>query len=680
MSKREKMHSHAPLIGDEMDASTPNSGDGIARRASSKSPGDAQRSIHGIGEVARDENWRLVGEDLSSVARDRDYLRSRLLIEERRRIAAEAKAHALEASLSWRLTAPIRFVSGHAPGMARAFRAVGRKTRAAFRNLSGTDPQSSEPEPGSDAALLLASPLFDEKWYRLHCSSAGPTRASAIAHFLAFGSRLGMDPHPLFLCGWYLSENPDVLLSGQNPLVHYLRTGDLETRNPHPLFDVAWYTATYKAALSSFKGTCLEHFLANANEKRCDPHILFACDWYLRMYPDLARSRVNPLVDYLTEGFRSGRNPHPLFDGEWYRQQAGNSLAPDVPPLLHYVLSGAKAGISPLEDFNAEFVKKSTSGMDVTAETPLATFIRMRSCFRARQASGREDMPSAILKSDLRKPRLFVGVVAYDASREDLERFSRSVRASAQANERLFVEIGLISNGPRDVTADALELGFAYALHVDNRGFGQAQNLLMKRAFAGGADLYVGANPDGFFHRMCLSYLASASDYFAGSCLVEAREFPGEHPKIFDPLSLDTPWACGACLGIPRRIWEDIGGFDEKIFMYCEDVDLSWRARQAGWGVKHVPFALFYHDTRDRSASSWRQKQSLTSAHYLAHKWNARQLETAVVAEMRRLEIPVIPHDSVDDGVASTSENACPNIVSVVDEDHGLSFAPVRWS
>jgi GT2 family glycosyltransferase len=44
---------------------------------------------------------------------------------------------------------------------------------------------------------------------------------------------------------------------------------------------------------------------------------------------------------------------------------------------------------------------------------------------------------------------------------------------------------------------------------------------------------------------------------------------------------------------------ERIGAFDEKsFFMYCDDVDFSWRTRLAGYRVVYQPSACVFHDKR----------------------------------------------------------------------------------
>jgi GT2 family glycosyltransferase len=53
--------------------------------------------------------------------------------------------------------------------------------------------------------------------------------------------------------------------------------------------------------------------------------------------------------------------------------------------------------------------------------------------------------------------------------------------------------------------------------------------------------------------------------------------------------------ACGGAALYRRAMLEDIGLFDEELFMYCEDVDLNWRAQLAGYRCIFVPQAVVYH-------------------------------------------------------------------------------------
>lgn len=53
--------------------------------------------------------------------------------------------------------------------------------------------------------------------------------------------------------------------------------------------------------------------------------------------------------------------------------------------------------------------------------------------------------------------------------------------------------------------------------------------------------------------------------------------------------------ACGGAMAVRRCVIEQVGPFDESLFMYCEDIDLNWRAQRAGWRCVYVPEAVVYH-------------------------------------------------------------------------------------
>ncbi len=53
--------------------------------------------------------------------------------------------------------------------------------------------------------------------------------------------------------------------------------------------------------------------------------------------------------------------------------------------------------------------------------------------------------------------------------------------------------------------------------------------------------------------------------------------------------------ACGGGVAYRRAAWKEAGGFDERLFMYMEDVDLGWRLHLLGWDVVYAPAARLYH-------------------------------------------------------------------------------------
>lgn len=55
-------------------------------------------------------------------------------------------------------------------------------------------------------------------------------------------------------------------------------------------------------------------------------------------------------------------------------------------------------------------------------------------------------------------------------------------------------------------------------------------------------------------------------------------------------------WASGACLLLRRSAVEEIGGLDDGFFMYCEDIDLCRRLRDAGYDIRFAPGAVVTHE------------------------------------------------------------------------------------
>ena len=75
----------------------------------------------------------------------------------------------------------------------------------------------------------------------------------------------------------------------------------------------------------------------------------------------------------------------------------------------------------------------------------------------------------------------------------------------------------------------------------------------------------------------------------------EFRQKPFEHPKYYNPVTLETTWSSHACILLRRSAFEKVGGYEEKIFMYGEDVELSYRLRSQGYKLKYVPHCVCWH-------------------------------------------------------------------------------------
>jgi N-acetylglucosaminyl-diphospho-decaprenol L-rhamnosyltransferase len=63
-----------------------------------------------------------------------------------------------------------------------------------------------------------------------------------------------------------------------------------------------------------------------------------------------------------------------------------------------------------------------------------------------------------------------------------------------------------------------------------------------------------------------------------------------------EPSERPVGWLSGSCLLLRRSAFDEVSGFDERYFMYMEDVDLGDRLGKAGWQNIYVPSAEILHD------------------------------------------------------------------------------------
>ncbi len=97
-------------------------------------------------------------------------------------------------------------------------------------------------------------------------------------------------------------------------------------------------------------------------------------------------------------------------------------------------------------------------------------------------------------------------------------------------------------------------------------------------------------------------------DYFeyagAAGGFIDSYGFPFCRGRIFDELEKDNGqydddceifWASGACFFIRKSVFEELGGFDADFFAHQEEIDLCWRAFNAGYTAKYVASSTVFH-------------------------------------------------------------------------------------
>lgn len=163
-------------------------------------------------------------------------------------------------------------------------------------------------------------------------------------------------------------------------------------------------------------------------------------------------------------------------------------------------------------------------------------------------------------------------------------------------------------NSSTDSTVDTLnelreEFGERFAgfdtLERPNQGFGAGHNA----AIAPGNNPYIlVVNPDiEFDTAMLRSIVADALSSNPEVACWEARQKPFEHPKLYDPVTRETSWCSHACVLLRRDVFEEVGRYDERIFLYGEDVEFSFRLRDAGYQLKYCPKAVVWHYTYEEA-------------------------------------------------------------------------------
>lgn len=194
-------------------------------------------------------------------------------------------------------------------------------------------------------------------------------------------------------------------------------------------------------------------------------------------------------------------------------------------------------------------------------------------------------------------PPLDIVIITY-FSEEHISRCIDSIFLSDYPNEKM--RIIIVDNNSKDRTIPIVENMQQKNIHLiknsKNSGFGLAVNL----AFTCATSKYVFVlNPDTELTASTLKLLVTEAllSEKEGFCAWEARQEPFEHPKIYDPVTRETEWISGACFLISRQVFNMVSGFDPNIFLYAEDVDLSWRLRKLGYRLRYVPCARVVHKT-----------------------------------------------------------------------------------
>jgi N-acetylglucosaminyl-diphospho-decaprenol L-rhamnosyltransferase len=213
-------------------------------------------------------------------------------------------------------------------------------------------------------------------------------------------------------------------------------------------------------------------------------------------------------------------------------------------------------------------------------------------------------------------------------TRDLLVRCLRSLEPEVEAGR---LQAWVVDNASTDGSARAARslAPWAHVLEPGrNLGFGAAVNLVASQT---DGEWLLAANADIALEPAALEALLAAGGDPAVGCVAPRLILPGGstqhsvHPfptlgftaafnaglhrvaPIGERLCLEgywdperprtVPWAIGACLLLRRRAFEEAGGFDDRQWLYAEDLELGWRLRDRGWSTRYEPSARVLHES-----------------------------------------------------------------------------------
>lgn len=196
-------------------------------------------------------------------------------------------------------------------------------------------------------------------------------------------------------------------------------------------------------------------------------------------------------------------------------------------------------------------------------------------------------------------PAIDLSIVTHNSSRW-IPAFLETLKELDYPADKL--SLYFVDNASTDNTVELLESFKSSSTHdyhdvnvlkQGNLGFGCGHDAAIqqgKNAFVLITNVDLTFNPDTLRKAVQRAYF---DDEDVASW--ELRQKPYEHPKYCDPVTLETNWSSHACILFRRSAYEKTGGYEPRIFMYGEDVELSYRFRSLGYKLRYVPNAVVWH-------------------------------------------------------------------------------------
>ncbi len=186
-------------------------------------------------------------------------------------------------------------------------------------------------------------------------------------------------------------------------------------------------------------------------------------------------------------------------------------------------------------------------------------------------------------------------------------------------SKKILPSIIIVDNASRDGSLEQCKLRFpnlTYIYNTHNIGFGAGANIGARFALERNADTVTFCNPDAVLDANCINSLInslipknadivspviykynSQDIWFDGGKISFYKQRTLHKKQSSNPQSnlYNTDYVSGCVMTVASNVFEKIGLFDEKFFLYYEDADFSFRAQKAGFKLAIDPKAKAWH-------------------------------------------------------------------------------------
>lgn len=512
--------------------------------------------------------------------------------------------------------------------------------------------------------------IFDGAWIAAQVPDLG--RISRATYFR--DARLhSVDPHPLFDARNYLRVNSDVAAAQLNPLQHYLDHGWREGRNPHLYFQNDWYLSQNPDVLATGGINPLDHYLQFGWKEGRWPNPVFDPIAYLNRYPDVAEAGFEPLTHYVANGRNEGREiPFQGVGEDWQRLVSadlsgvglldyllGSDPAQTELQVVDLPANGQKWPPAPLNDYwlPQELRDFIISGW---GEEGAGLYWFLFSVMESYRDCPEEFPGSPVCQQITERLRLLsdklldVGGDVPDATiivpvyNNVLDTLLCLVTVLETAGDKSF-DIIVADDGSADATQQLCSAIGGVVTHFrqpENLGFLGNCNVAARQAK--GRHIVLLNNDTlvlpNWLDQLLLPFEKFNNVGLVGSKLINWDGTLQEAGGIFwqdgsawnfgrgqdarDPefnYLKDVDYCSGASIAVARNVWKEMDGFDPEFTpAYCEDSDLAFRMRKAGYRTIYSPRSeVVHHEGRShgRDLSSGVKAYQVVNHAKLIDRW-----------------------------------------------------------